>query len=67
MIGALGVNRDITDRIKETRRLEHLAHYDSLTKIPNRYLVLDRIDHLIAKTAPDSTSFALLTIADKAR
>jgi diguanylate cyclase (GGDEF)-like protein/PAS domain S-box-containing protein len=62
MIGALGVNRDITDRIEETRRLEHLAHYDSLTKIPNRYLVLDRIDHLIAKSTPDSTSFALLFI-----
>lgn len=62
VIGALGVNRDITDRIKETRRLEHLAHYDHLTKIPNRYLVLDRVDHLIAQSERNSSSFALLFI-----
>lgn len=61
-IGALGVNRDITDRIKETERLQHLAHYDDLTKIPNRYLVLDRVDHLIAKSVRNASSFALLFI-----
>jgi PAS domain S-box-containing protein len=27
MVGALGINRNITDRINETQRLEHLAHY----------------------------------------
>lgn len=62
IIGALGINRDITDRIKETERLEHLAHYDDLTKIPNRYLVLDRVDHLVAKSARNASKFALLFI-----
>lgn len=62
MTGALGVNRDITNRINETRRLEHLAHYDNLTNIPNRYLVLDRVGHLIAKSERDSSRFALLFI-----
>ena len=62
VVGALGINRDITDRIKETERLEHLAHYDGLTKIPNRYLVLDRVEHLIAKSVRNASSFALLFI-----
>lgn len=62
MIGALGINRDITDRMKETERLEHLAHYDHLTKIPNRYLLLDRVEHLIAQSERNKTSFALLYI-----
>ena len=62
MIGALGVNRDITDRIKETERLEHLAHYDHLTKIPNRYLLLDRVEHLIAQSERNKSTFALLYI-----
>jgi diguanylate cyclase (GGDEF)-like protein/PAS domain S-box-containing protein len=62
MIGALGVNRDITDRKKETARLEHLAHYDHLTKIPNRYLLLDRLEHLIAQSERNKNSFALLYI-----
>lgn len=62
MIGALGINRDITDRIKETERLEHLAHYDYLTKIPNRYLLLDRVKHLIAQSDRIKSNFALLYI-----
>ena len=62
MIGALGINRDITDRIKETERLEHLAHYDYLTKVPNRYLLLDRVEHLIAQSERIKSNFALLYI-----
>jgi len=62
MIGALGVNRDITDRIKETKRLEHLAHYDYLTKIPNRYLLLERVKHLIAQSERIKSYFILLYI-----
>ena len=62
MVGALGVNRDITVRIKEIERLEHLAHYDYLTKIPNRYLLLDRLEHLIAQSARNINTFALLYI-----
>ena len=62
MIGALGINRDITDRIKETKRLEQLAHYDYLTKIPNRYLLIDRIEHLIAQSERSKNHFALLFI-----
>lgn len=62
MAGALGINRDITDRIKESERLNHLAHYDQLTQIPNRYLLLDRLTHLIAQSARERSSFALLYI-----
>jgi len=62
MVGALGINRDITDRIKESERLNHLAHYDQLTKIPNRYLLLDRVTHLIAQSERSESSFALLYI-----
>jgi diguanylate cyclase (GGDEF)-like protein/PAS domain S-box-containing protein len=62
MVGALGINRDITVRIKEIERLEHLAHYDYLTKIPNRYLLLDRLEHLIAQSARYNCTFALLYI-----
>ncbi len=62
LIGALGVNRDITNRIKEVERLEHLAHFDHLTKIPNRYLLFDRVEHLIAQSERYKSSFALLYI-----
>lgn len=62
MIGALGINRDITDRIKESERLAHLAHYDNLTKIPNRYLLLERVSHLITQSERNNNNFTLLYI-----
>ena len=62
MLGALGINRDITDRVQETERLNNLAYYDQLTEIPNRYLLLERVSHLITQSERNDNSFALLYI-----
>ncbi len=62
MVGALGINRDITDRKQESEHLHYLAHYDQLTEIPNRYLLIDRIGHLISQSERNKSSFALLYI-----
>ena len=62
IVGALGVNRDITDRVNKTKRFEYLAHYDHLTNIPNRNLLFDRVESLITKSKSDMSSFALLFI-----
>jgi diguanylate cyclase (GGDEF)-like protein/PAS domain S-box-containing protein len=60
MIGALGINRDITKRIHEIEQLRHLAQYDHLTQIPNRFLLLDRISHLINQYERNKMAFTLL-------
>jgi len=62
MSGALGINRDISERKAEADRLAHLAHYDQLTKISNRYLLLERIAHLCAQHTRHEIKFALLYI-----
>mgnify|MGYP000146649002 CR=1 FL=1 len=62
MSGALGINRDITDRINETERLRHLAQYDQLTGIPNRYSLLARVTHLIDQFERNNNAFTLLYI-----
>lgn len=35
---------DITPLKEQQKRLEHIAHYDPLTKLPNRSLLLDRLN-----------------------
>jgi len=62
MTGALGINRDISARKNEAEHLNHLAHYDPLTDIPNRHLLLDRIAHLSAQSDRNKAAFALLYI-----
>ncbi len=62
MIGALGINRDITQRINETEQLRYQARFDHLTNIPNRLSLVERIDHLIDQYDRNNHSFSLLFI-----
>lgn len=62
MIGALGINRDITARVEETKRLQYQAHYDALTKLPNRTLFFDRLAKTLAISKRKKHAFALLFI-----
>ncbi|PCD01783.1 hypothetical protein COC42_16915 [Sphingomonas spermidinifaciens] len=46
MFGAL--IRDVTDRARAQRRLEHLAHCDTLTSLPNRHALKARLEAAFA-------------------
>ena len=46
--GYRGTCRDITDKRRGEERLRHLVHHDDLTGIPNRLLLLDRLERAIA-------------------
>jgi diguanylate cyclase (GGDEF)-like protein/PAS domain S-box-containing protein len=62
MIGALGINRDISNRIEEINRIKHQAYYDYLTQVPNRYLLMERLAHLIEQAERQKLAFCLLFI-----
>ncbi len=47
MDGLVIVNRDITDRRRAEALLEHRSFHDSLTNLPNRLLLLDRLQRAI--------------------
>jgi diguanylate cyclase (GGDEF)-like protein len=51
--GVLGIYEDITLLKLHERQLEHIAHYDALTSIPNRTLLADRLLQAMARTRRD--------------
>jgi diguanylate cyclase (GGDEF)-like protein len=60
--GALLVHTDITsDRIRE-EQWQHQALHDPLTQLPNRSLLLDRLEHAVAAAADDPQSLAVLFV-----
>ena len=55
-----GIFRDITERKKIEARIQRLAHYDSLTELPNRVLFYDRLHQAASLAKRDHHEFALL-------
>jgi diguanylate cyclase (GGDEF)-like protein/PAS domain S-box-containing protein len=53
---------DITQRKTAAEEIEQLAFYDSLTQLPNRRLLLDRIKQALATSARSGMNGALLFI-----
>ena len=51
---------DITELKEHQQQLEHMAHYDALTGIPNRVLLADRLKQAIAQSRRHQRSLALV-------
>ena len=56
----LGVMEDVTERRRAEERIEHLAHFDSLTELPNRANFTMRLAGTIEAAEKSGGSFALL-------
>jgi diguanylate cyclase (GGDEF)-like protein/PAS domain S-box-containing protein len=55
-----GIIRDITDRKSLEHQLTHQALHDPLTKLANRILFRDRVEHALAKIRRSKTTVAVL-------
>ena len=51
---------DVTERVNLEKKLKHQASHDALTGLPNRTLVIDRIQHYIDLYPREKQSFAVL-------
>jgi diguanylate cyclase (GGDEF)-like protein/PAS domain S-box-containing protein len=58
----LGVVEDITERKRAEARIEHLAHHDPLTNLPNRAALNECLASMIERSAAAGESFAVLSI-----
>lgn len=45
----IATGRDITEQIQFQERIEHLANHDALTGLPNRVLLMDRLDQAMSR------------------
>ena len=58
----VGSHIDITERKVAEEKIKDLAFYDPLTRLPNRRLLLDRLQHALASSARSGREGALLFI-----
>jgi diguanylate cyclase (GGDEF)-like protein/PAS domain S-box-containing protein len=58
----LSINTDITQRKEAERKIQHLAFYDPLTRLPNRLFLQDRLQHALAASARSGSMGAVMFI-----
>jgi diguanylate cyclase (GGDEF)-like protein len=60
--GYRGIGRDISERKRVEQALARLTHYESLTGLPNRALLTDRLSHAIARTDRTGSLLAVMIL-----
>lgn len=56
----IAIHEDITARKLDQERIQHMAHYDTLTGLPNRALFYDRLGQSVMKARRSQGGLALL-------
>ncbi|MEZ5615863.1 MAG: diguanylate cyclase [Rhodocyclaceae bacterium] len=60
--GYHGVGTDVTERVHAAEEYRHLAHHDTLTGLPNRRLLADRLEQALALARRTDHLVALLLL-----
>jgi len=61
-ISILAINTDVTRRKAAEQEIQKLAFYDPLTRLPNRLMLMDRLQHALAASTRSGLGGALLFI-----
>ncbi|ALO45740.1 sensor domain-containing diguanylate cyclase [Pseudohongiella spirulinae] len=60
LVGILGISTDITPLKEHEAKMEHIAHYDALTGLPNRLLLSDRLHQAMANARRQGNKLAVV-------
>ena len=58
----IATGKDVTERMQAQERLEYIAQHDALTELPNRLLLLDRLNQALARAHWHQRVVALMFI-----
>ncbi len=61
-LSSVGTVQDITAQHEHEKQLEYIAHYDTLTGLPNRVLLADRLHQAMAQTLRRHSNLAIAYI-----
>ena len=59
-VGAVLIISDVTERVESEGRIREIAFYDTLTGLPNRFLLQDRIQQAIASAGRNGNKAAIM-------
>jgi len=62
VVGLLGITREINELKQAEMSLQYLATHDSLTALPNRFLLMDRLSQALARAQRDAVPFGVLFV-----
>ncbi|HDP88794.1 MAG TPA: EAL domain-containing protein [Thioalkalivibrio sp.] len=62
LTGFISIITDVTERKRSQAQLDHLAHHDPLTGLPNRLLFNDRLATAVAHAEREQREFAVLFV-----
>ncbi len=62
IVSVMGVGRDISELNMQRQKINEMAFYDSLTGLPNRRLLIDRLQHALAFSERSGLQNALMLI-----
>jgi diguanylate cyclase (GGDEF)-like protein/PAS domain S-box-containing protein len=62
VVNYVGIFSDMTERKEADERVKFLAHHDALTGLPNRVLLMERLQHALVRSRRQNEGVAVLFI-----